>query len=60
MTKDQKAVQEKVTMDERHQGQSCGNCRHSMPSAIGGRVWCFVTDQQWAPADHCCRYQVRD
>lgn len=39
--------------------QHCSNCRHSIPAAIGARVWCFVTDENKPLADSCCRWQVR-
>lgn len=42
------------------QDHRCSNCRHSIPSPISARVWCFVTEENKPLADSCCRWQCRE
>ena len=54
----EKSPVESVSVTEKDQ-HKCSTCRHSIPSLMGARVWCFVTDEQLNPKDSCCRWQVR-
>lgn len=51
---------ESVEIADTNTSQHCSNCRHSIPAAIGARMWCFVTDENKPPADSCCRWQTRE
>ena len=57
MTAEKHPVEPASVVDQEQ--HKCSNCRHSIPAAIGARVWCFVTDENKPLADSCCRWQVR-
>lgn len=51
---------ESIKAVDRHPGQKCGNCRHSIPASEVGSVWCFVAILNKQHAEHCRHWQTMD